>query len=173
MESDSQESRKSPNTAEVRVTAARRRRLQRRRGAAAQLAAAAAAVVVETSVMEVELGPERVRRCRDISSMDDWPAFAHLVVAPPRDCVAMECQLRCIVYGHGRENSWTGHCRPLLILDFFRLHIVLLLCINLVFANHVYISVSGCPDSGRVGGKPGEFVELTFFFRRKLRGKGL
>ena len=92
MESDSEESRRSPNPAEVRVTAARRRRLQRRRAAAAQLAAAAAAVVVETSVMEVELGPDRVRRCRAISSMDDWPAFEHLVVAPQRDCVAVECQ---------------------------------------------------------------------------------
>ena len=93
MESDSEESRRSPNTAEVRVTAARRRRLQRRRAAAAQLAAAAAAVVVETSVMEVELGPDRVRRCRAISSMDDWPAFEHLVVAPPRDCVAWSARL--------------------------------------------------------------------------------
>ena len=42
--------------------------------------------------MEVELGPDRVRRCRAISSMDDWPAFEHLVVAPPRDGVAVECQ---------------------------------------------------------------------------------
>ena len=77
------------------------------------------------------------------------------------------------MYGHGRENLWTDHCRPLLILDFLRLHIIKLLCINFVFANYVYISVSGCPASGRVGGKPGEFVELTFFFHRKLRGKGL
>jgi hypothetical protein len=137
MESDSEESRRSPNTAEVCVTAARRRRLQRRRAAAVQLAAAAAAVVVETLVMEIELRPDRVRRCRAITSMDDWPAFAQLVVAPPRDCVAMECQLRCIVYGHGRENLWTDHCRPLLILDFLRLHIIMLLCINLVFANFV------------------------------------